>query len=264
MLTFWVIYGYERLFGIVDGDIACARVRAADVQTVEELSLSVLSRLEEVVVEQQRWREIAEANIQLLRDLAFQEWLCSQSLEHYYHTYAFTNITLNAFTLFSWSIFYLNVNLHLFFNFQLFCTMFNCLVRVWDIDFSLFKCRQWKNSLFLMCPLGGVLPLPQGLLWVTLSRETAVFQRLTAATGIPLRRVTQAICTLWRTALQLYVHRGPKGVLASHLSAFPWPFPANWVLYSSTAARGPKVSSPFGSCSKSITVASQSHCCYSC
>ncbi|KAJ3613646.1 hypothetical protein NHX12_019892 [Muraenolepis orangiensis] len=57
-----------------------------DVQTVEELSLSVLSRLEEVVQDQQRWREIAEANIQLLRDLAFQEWLCSQSLEHYYHT----------------------------------------------------------------------------------------------------------------------------------------------------------------------------------
>ncbi|KAG7282457.1 hypothetical protein CRUP_018174, partial [Coryphaenoides rupestris] len=57
-----------------------------DVQTLEELSLSVLSRLEEVVEEQQRWREIAEANIQLLRDLAFQEWLCSQSLEHYYHT----------------------------------------------------------------------------------------------------------------------------------------------------------------------------------
>ncbi len=57
-----------------------------DVQTLEELSLSVLSRLEEVVKEQQRWREIAEAHIQLLRDFAFQEWLCSQNLEHYYHT----------------------------------------------------------------------------------------------------------------------------------------------------------------------------------
>ncbi|KAM9355822.1 apoptosis-resistant E3 ubiquitin protein ligase 1 [Pholidichthys leucotaenia] len=57
-----------------------------DVQTLEELSLSVLSRLEEVVKEKQRWREIAEAHIQLLRDFAFQEWLCSQNLEHYYHT----------------------------------------------------------------------------------------------------------------------------------------------------------------------------------
>ncbi|XP_061598842.1 apoptosis-resistant E3 ubiquitin protein ligase 1 isoform X2 [Cololabis saira] len=57
-----------------------------DVHTLEELSLSVLSRLEEVVKEQQRWREIAEAHIQLLRDFAFQEWLCSQNLEHYYHT----------------------------------------------------------------------------------------------------------------------------------------------------------------------------------
>lgn len=57
-----------------------------DVQTLEELSLSVLSRLEEVVIEQQRWREIAEANIQLLRDFALQEWLCSQKLEHYYQT----------------------------------------------------------------------------------------------------------------------------------------------------------------------------------
>ncbi|TKS86493.1 Apoptosis-resistant E3 ubiquitin protein ligase 1 [Collichthys lucidus] len=57
-----------------------------DVQTLEELSLSVLSRLEEVVKEQRRWREIAEAHIQLLRDFAFQEWLCSQNLEHYYHT----------------------------------------------------------------------------------------------------------------------------------------------------------------------------------
>ncbi|KAF0044452.1 hypothetical protein F2P81_003610 [Scophthalmus maximus] len=57
-----------------------------DVQTLEELSLSVLSRLEEVVREQQRWREIAEAHIQLLRDFAFQEWLYSQNLEHYYHT----------------------------------------------------------------------------------------------------------------------------------------------------------------------------------
>uniref|UniRef100_A0AAQ4NWB8 HECT-type E3 ubiquitin transferase n=1 Tax=Gasterosteus aculeatus aculeatus TaxID=481459 RepID=A0AAQ4NWB8_GASAC len=57
-----------------------------DVQTLEELSLSVLSRLEEVVKEQQRWREIAKAHIQLLRDFAFQEWLCSQNLGHYYHT----------------------------------------------------------------------------------------------------------------------------------------------------------------------------------
>lgn len=57
-----------------------------DVQTLEELSLSVLSRLEEVVKEQQRWREIAEAHIQLLRDFAFQEWLCSQNLEHFYQT----------------------------------------------------------------------------------------------------------------------------------------------------------------------------------
>lgn len=57
-----------------------------DVQTLEELSLSVLSRLEEVVKEQRRWRQIAEAHIQLLRDFAFQEWLCSQNLEHFYHT----------------------------------------------------------------------------------------------------------------------------------------------------------------------------------
>lgn len=57
-----------------------------DVQTLEELSLSVLSRLEEVVKEQKHWREIAEGNIQLLRDFAFQEWLCSQNLEHYYNT----------------------------------------------------------------------------------------------------------------------------------------------------------------------------------
>lgn len=56
-----------------------------DVQTLEELSLSVLSRLEEVVKEQQRWREIAKAHIQLLRDFALQEWLCSQNLEHIYH-----------------------------------------------------------------------------------------------------------------------------------------------------------------------------------
>jgi len=55
-----------------------------DVQTLEELSLSALSRLEEVVKEQQRWREIAEIHIQLLQDFAFQEWLCSQNLEHYY------------------------------------------------------------------------------------------------------------------------------------------------------------------------------------
>lgn len=58
----------------------------SDVQTLEELSLSVLSRLEEVVKEQRRWREIAEAHIQLLRDFAFQEWLCSQNLEHFYPT----------------------------------------------------------------------------------------------------------------------------------------------------------------------------------
>ncbi|KAB5562092.1 hypothetical protein PHYPO_G00014030 [Pangasianodon hypophthalmus] len=57
-----------------------------DVQSLEELSLSVLTRLEEVVKEQRRWRDIAEANVRLLRDFAFQEWLCSQSLEHYYHT----------------------------------------------------------------------------------------------------------------------------------------------------------------------------------
>ncbi|TNN52308.1 Apoptosis-resistant E3 ubiquitin protein ligase 1 [Liparis tanakae] len=57
-----------------------------DVQTLEELSLSALSRLEEVVTEQQCWRKIAKAHIQLLRDFAFQEWLCSQSLGHYYHT----------------------------------------------------------------------------------------------------------------------------------------------------------------------------------
>uniref|UniRef100_A0A8C7Y7T8 Apoptosis-resistant E3 ubiquitin protein ligase 1 n=1 Tax=Oryzias sinensis TaxID=183150 RepID=A0A8C7Y7T8_9TELE len=57
-----------------------------DVQTLEEFSLSALSRLEEVVREHQRWREIAEAHIQLLRDFALQEWLCSQNLEHYYHT----------------------------------------------------------------------------------------------------------------------------------------------------------------------------------
>lgn len=56
-----------------------------DVQTLEELSLSVLSRLEEVVKEHQRWGEIAKAHIQLLRDFALQEWLCSQNLEHFYH-----------------------------------------------------------------------------------------------------------------------------------------------------------------------------------
>lgn len=56
-----------------------------DVQTLEELSLSALSRLEEVVKEQQHWREIAEAHIKLLRDFAFQEWLSSQNLEHYHH-----------------------------------------------------------------------------------------------------------------------------------------------------------------------------------
>lgn len=58
-----------------------------DVQTLEELSLCVLSRLEEVVKEKHHWREITEAHVQLLRDFAFQEWLCSQSLEHYYHTW---------------------------------------------------------------------------------------------------------------------------------------------------------------------------------
>ncbi|GAA6096947.1 apoptosis-resistant E3 ubiquitin protein ligase 1 isoform X1 [Tachysurus ichikawai] len=57
-----------------------------DVQSLEELSLSVLTRLEDVVKEQRRWRDIAEADVRLLRDFAFQEWLCSQSLEHYYHT----------------------------------------------------------------------------------------------------------------------------------------------------------------------------------
>ncbi|XP_057715347.1 apoptosis-resistant E3 ubiquitin protein ligase 1 isoform X2 [Corythoichthys intestinalis] len=57
-----------------------------DVQTLEELSLSVLSRLEEVVKEQQSWREIAEAHIRLLRDFAFQEWLCSQNLGHFHKT----------------------------------------------------------------------------------------------------------------------------------------------------------------------------------
>lgn len=57
-----------------------------DVQSLEELSLSVLARLEEVVKEQRRWRDITEAHLHLLRDFAFQEWLCSQSLEHYYNT----------------------------------------------------------------------------------------------------------------------------------------------------------------------------------
>lgn len=57
-----------------------------DVQSLEELSLSVLTRLVEVVKDQRRWRDIAEADVRLLRDFAFQEWLCSQSLEHYYHT----------------------------------------------------------------------------------------------------------------------------------------------------------------------------------
>uniref|UniRef100_A0A671PPW6 Apoptosis-resistant E3 ubiquitin protein ligase 1 n=1 Tax=Sinocyclocheilus anshuiensis TaxID=1608454 RepID=A0A671PPW6_9TELE len=57
-----------------------------DVQTLEELSLCVLSWLKEVVKEKHHWREITEAQVQLLRDFAFQEWLCSQSLEHYYHT----------------------------------------------------------------------------------------------------------------------------------------------------------------------------------
>lgn len=58
----------------------------ADVQSLEELSLSVLTRLEKVVKEQRHWRDITEAHVRLLRDFAFQEWLCSQSLEHYYHT----------------------------------------------------------------------------------------------------------------------------------------------------------------------------------
>ncbi|MBN3299260.1 AREL1 ligase, partial [Amia calva] len=57
-----------------------------DVQSLEELTLSVLSRLEEVLQETQHWQEIAESRVQLLRDFAFQEWLCSQGLEHYYHT----------------------------------------------------------------------------------------------------------------------------------------------------------------------------------
>lgn len=57
-----------------------------DVQTLEELSLSVLSRLEEVAKEQQHRKKIAEAHIQLLRDFALQEWLYSQNLEHFYHT----------------------------------------------------------------------------------------------------------------------------------------------------------------------------------
>ena len=39
----------------------------------------------------------------------------------------------------------------------------------------------YNKRVFLVCPLGGILPLPQG---VTLSRETAVFQRLTAVMGI--------------------------------------------------------------------------------
>lgn len=71
---------------VCDGDFYALFMCHPDVQTLEELSLSVLSRLEEVVKEQRRWREIAEAHIQLLRDFAFQEWLCSQNLEHYYHT----------------------------------------------------------------------------------------------------------------------------------------------------------------------------------
>uniref|UniRef100_A0AAR2J2F3 Apoptosis-resistant E3 ubiquitin protein ligase 1 n=1 Tax=Pygocentrus nattereri TaxID=42514 RepID=A0AAR2J2F3_PYGNA len=57
-----------------------------DVQSLEELSLGVLARLKEVVKDHRRWRDITEAHIHLLRDFAFQEWLCSQSLEHYYHT----------------------------------------------------------------------------------------------------------------------------------------------------------------------------------
>lgn len=69
-----------------------------DVQTLEELSLSVLSRLEEVVKEQRHWRDITEAHIQLLRDFAFQEWLCSQSLEHYYHTYAMEGFNFSSCT----------------------------------------------------------------------------------------------------------------------------------------------------------------------
>ncbi|XP_006632272.2 apoptosis-resistant E3 ubiquitin protein ligase 1 [Lepisosteus oculatus] len=57
-----------------------------DVQSLEELTLSLLSRLEEVLQETQYWKEIEESRNQLLRDFAFQEWLCSQGLEHYYHT----------------------------------------------------------------------------------------------------------------------------------------------------------------------------------
>lgn len=75
----------DLLESYVIGDFSELFMCHPDVQTLEELSLSVLSRLEEVVKEQQRWREIAEAHIQLLRDFAFQEWLCSQNLEHYYH-----------------------------------------------------------------------------------------------------------------------------------------------------------------------------------
>lgn len=75
----------DLLESYVIGDFSVPVMCHPDVQTLEELSLSVLSRLEEVVKEQQCWREIAEAHIQLLRDFAFQEWLCSQNLEHYYH-----------------------------------------------------------------------------------------------------------------------------------------------------------------------------------
>lgn len=56
-----------------------------DVQSLEELTLCVLSRLEEVLHKTQHWQEIEDTQSQLVRDFAFQEWLFSQGLEHYYH-----------------------------------------------------------------------------------------------------------------------------------------------------------------------------------
>lgn len=81
MLICWHICGWIFYFFLNELSIC-----HPDVQTLEELSLSALSRLEEVVKEQQRWREIVQSHIRLLRDFALQEWLCSQNLEHFYHT----------------------------------------------------------------------------------------------------------------------------------------------------------------------------------
>lgn len=69
----------------------------ADVQSLEELTLCVLSRLEEAVHKTQHWQEIEDTQSQLVRDFAFQEWLFSQGLEHYYHKWVWLHIKLIYF-----------------------------------------------------------------------------------------------------------------------------------------------------------------------